>query len=188
MSPLVFPEDIDRKIVFIGLPKSGKTTLVRRLRYGDKMNTDVTTTLGVAIELIEYKDANGNSTQYLALDCGGQLEFANALWQPHVGASDAVCFLFDSSDLSSVEKAKEWLNKVLNWLDANKDTPLLFLANKSDLQSAIPLKEIIVKLDLKTIKRQSFGIYQISALKGNDVNEAFGWLFDRFERPEIINP
>lgn len=181
MSPLVFPDEIDRKIVFVGLPKSGKTTLVRRLRHGE-VDENVTTTVGVAIELIEYKNKKGESTQYLALDCGGQLEFAKALWQPHVEASDGVCFLFDSSDLNSIESATEWLNKVLDWLDNTKDTPLLFLANKSDLAEALPLKEIISKLNLKSIKRQSFGVYQISALKGTDVDDAISWLFERIDR------
>ena len=56
-------------------------------------------------------------------------------------------------------------------------------ANKSDLDEALPLKEIINQLDLKSIQMQSFGIYQISALKGTVVDEAFSWLFERVDRP-----
>ena len=186
MSPIVFPQEIDNKIVFVGLPKAGKTTLVRRLRHGDEMDPNVTTTVGVAIELIEYTDSQGVSTQYLALDCGGQLEFAKALWQPHVEASDGVCFLFDSTDTESVDSAKKWLDEVLMWIDTNnsssKDTPLLFLANKSDLDTAIDLKDIINRLQLKKIQKKSFGIYQISALKGSQVDEALDWLFERINR------
>lgn len=183
--PIVFPSEIDNKIVFVGLPKAGKTTLVRRLRHGDELDPNVTTTVGVAIELIEYVDSAGVSTQYLALDCGGQLEFAKALWQPHVQASDGVCFLFDSTAMDSVDSAKKWLDEVLGWIDtgdSNKDTPLLFLANKSDLSSAIDLKDIINRLQLKKIQKKSFGIYQISALKGTQVDEAFDWLFERINR------
>jgi small GTP-binding protein len=185
MSPIVFPQEINHKIVFVGLPKAGKTTLVRRLRHGDDMDPKVTTTVGVAIELIEYVDSSGVSTQYLALDCGGQLEFAKALWQPHVEASDGVCFLFDSTDNESVQAAKHWLDEVLSWIDRNtssKDTPLLFLANKSDLATALTMKEIIEKLQLKNIQKKSFGIYQISALKGSQVDEAFDWFFERISR------
>ena len=182
MSPIVFPQEIDRKIVFVGLPKSGKTTLVRRLKHGDKLDPNVSTTIGVAIELIDHVDSKGKSTQYLALDCGGQLEFAKALWQPHVEASDGVCFLFDSTDANSVDQAKKWLDEVLIWINTGGDTPLLFLANKSDLTNALELKDIINRLQLKNIKKKSFGIYQISALNGHQVNEAFEWLFERMDR------
>ena len=183
--PIVFPSEVQNKIVFVGLPKAGKTTLVRRLRHGDDMDANVTTTVGVAIELIEYIDSAGVSTQYLALDCGGQLEFAKALWKPHVQASDGVCFLFDSTDMESVDSAKKWLDEVLSWIDSessDRDTPLLFLANKSDLDSAIDQIEIINRLQLKKITKKSFGIYQISALKGTNVDEALDWLFERINR------
>lgn len=184
--PIVFPQEINNKIVFVGLPKAGKTTLVRRLRHGDELDPNVQTTVGVAIELIEYTDSQGVSTQYLALDCGGQLEFAKALWQPHVEASDGVCFLFDSTDMESVNSAKKWLDEVLSWIErdvsSTRDIPLLFLANKSDLDNAINLKDIINRLQLKNIQKKSFGIYQISALKGTQVDEAFDWLFERINR------
>ena len=50
--PIIFPDEIDLKVVFVGLANSGKTTLVRRLKDPDDFNTDVSPTMGVAIELL----------------------------------------------------------------------------------------------------------------------------------------
>lgn len=191
MTPVVFPDEIDRKIVFVGLPKSGKTTLVRRLRHGDEFDPETQTTIGVAIELIEHALEDGRKAQFLALDCGGQLEFAKAIWQPHVEVANGVVFLFDSTEPESVDSAHSWLLEVLEWMKHDKsDTPLLFLANKSDREDALNLAEVIKRLDLSKHMAQpkSFAVYQVSALKGTNVDEAFNWFFERLERDFPTNP
>ncbi|MHA2362908.1 MAG: ADP-ribosylation factor-like protein [Candidatus Hodarchaeales archaeon] len=185
--PVVFPEETWRKLIFIGLPKSGKTTLVRRLKFADGLDPETEPTLGVAIELLEWTDGAGRTTQWLALDCGGQTQFANAIWRPHVEAADGVIFLFDSNDPNSVQETHKWLLTVLEWISENPktgtDTPLLFIANKSDLETSLTLKNVISELKLaELIKRSSFGVYQCSALKGDNVYEAFEWFFDRLSR------
>ncbi|MFW9929396.1 MAG: ADP-ribosylation factor-like protein [Candidatus Thorarchaeota archaeon] len=178
--PIIFPDEIDLKIVFVGLANSGKTTLVRRLK-DPNFDPNVSPTMGVAIELLEFSDKNGKSVQYLALDCGGQPAFARAIWLPHVQVCNGVVFLFDSTDPESINDTSLWLHEVLDWIKQgkNKDTPLLFLANKSDDSSALPLDEVIKKLNLTKFIGKSFGVYQISALKGTNVGEAFTWFMGR---------
>ena len=176
---------IDHKTVFLGLGGAGKTTLINRLIYGDKGSIIATTpTLGVAIGLFEIVRRN-KRFQILAADCGGQLGFARALWMPQVQSSDGVVFLFDSANPDSIDETKIWLVEVLNWIKTTsdkKDRPLLFLANKSDLEQAIPLSEIIRKLKLDDFINNSFGVYQISALKGTNVDDAFDWLLERVSK------
>ena len=179
--PVIFPEEIDLKVVFVGLANSGKTTLVRRLKDPDNFDSNVSPTMGVAIELLEFNDKSGRTVQYLALDCGGQPAFFQ-MWEGHVRASDGVVFLFDSTDPSSVEDTSLWLSEVLNWLEQGKyegDTPLLFLANKSDDKKALPLDDIVKRLNLNKFIGKSFGVYHISALKGDNVTEAFQWFLNR---------
>lgn len=174
--------NFDHKTVFLGLGGAGKTTLINRLIYGDKGAKQITTpTLGVAIGIFEVFKKN-KRLQVLAADCGGQLGFARALWMPQVQSSDGVVFLFDSAEPDSIDEVKKWLDEVLNWIKVandKKDRPLLFLANKSDLKQAISLPEIITQLHLKDFINNSFGVYQISALKGTNVDDAFEWLLDR---------
>ena len=182
--PIIFPEEIDRKIVFLGLSGAGKTTLVRRLKDPAHFSPETETTLGVAIELLEFAEED-KKVQFLALDCGGQVEFARAIWMPHVQAGDGVVFLFDSAEPESVADARKWLVEVVNWImdkPNNKDTPILFLANKSDHKSALPLDQIVKLLKIKEYLGKSFGIYQISALKGTNVDEAFNWFLSRIVR------
>lgn len=182
--PIIFPDEIDLKVVFIGLAGSGKTTLVRRLKDPENFDPNPEPTMGVAVELLEFKQGE-KSVQYLALDCGGQPAFVKAIWQPHVSVADGVVFLFDSSDKDSVDDTKIWLEEVLTWIKEGKnegDTPLLFLANKSDLDNALPLKEIVDLLNLNKYIGKSFGVYQISALKGTNVDEAMNWFMERISR------
>ena len=179
--PIIFPDEIDRKIVFLGLSGAGKTTLVRRLKDPEHFNPETEATLGVAIELLEFNE-NDKKTQFLALDCGGQIEFARAIWMPHVQAGDGVVFLFDSAKPESVVEARKWLVEVVNWIKDkpnHADTPILFLANKSDLESALLLDQIVKLLKLNEFLGKSFGIYQISALTGTNVDEALKWFFSR---------
>ncbi|MHA1990170.1 MAG: ADP-ribosylation factor-like protein [Candidatus Hodarchaeales archaeon] len=180
--PIIFPDEVDIKIVFVGLANSGKTTLVRRLKDPEGFDTEVSPTMGVAIELLEFDDKDNKKVQYLALDCGGQPAFAKAVWGPHCQVANGVVFMFDSTDESSVEGTSLWLNEVLQWMKEGKykgDTPLLFLANKSDIENALPLKEIIKKLNLDKFVGKSFGVYQISALTGENVEDSLEWFYER---------
>ena len=179
--PIIFPDEIDLKIVFVGLANSGKTTLVKRLKEGG-VPEHTEPTMGVAIELLEFEDKENKKVQYLALDCGGQPAFARAVWQPHVGVANGVVFMFDSTDEGSVNDTSLWLKEVLQWMKDGKykgDLPLLFLANKSDLDTAVKLDEIIKRLNLNKFIGKSFGVYQISALTGDNVDEAFEWFYQR---------
>jgi GTPase SAR1 family protein len=173
---LLFGKEFDKQVAFVGLQNAGKTTLVKRLK--ESPSEDMTTyvpTMGLSMERFSLGE-----TEVIAADLGGQKTFRESFWRPIVEKSSAVCFVFDSADTDKVSEAGTVLQIVLSWVVPN--STFLFLANKEDLDNALPLEEIIEKLGLRDkIKERphSFGVYQMSALTGEGVQEPFEWLSEQ---------
>ena len=175
---LLFGKEFDKQISFVGLQNAGKTTLIRRLKEGVRLTTtkdDIKKqpyqpTMGLSMETFKL-----GLTEIVAADMGGHETFREPFWKPFVSKSAAVCFVFDSADVGKVMEAGEAIKQVLSWV--RPESCFLFLANKKDLPSALKLEEIIDKLKLKKLKQpHSFGIYQVSALTGEGVEDSITWL------------
>jgi ADP-ribosylation factor-like protein 1 len=59
-----------------------------------------------------------------------------------------------------------------------KSVPVLVLANKQDMQGALPEGEISNALGLHSIKNRPWGIYKTSAVTGAGLKESLNWLVD----------
>ncbi|MFX0064096.1 MAG: ADP-ribosylation factor-like protein [Candidatus Hermodarchaeota archaeon] len=177
----LFGKEIALKLTFVGLSGAGKTTLLKHLQKIDPSSSieETLPTMGMNIEILKL-----GIHEILAVDMGGQIQYAEGFWQPHVETSAAVVFVFDSADAEIIDEASIWLQRVINWTDKS-NTALLFLANKNDKEEALDLKTIIKRLRLSNIiakRPHSFAVYSISALYGMGVKEAFEWLTIRIER------
>ncbi|MFW9928680.1 MAG: ADP-ribosylation factor-like protein [Candidatus Thorarchaeota archaeon] len=171
---LLFGKEYDKQVAFVGLANAGKTTIVKRLKESpqDELNTKYVPTMGLSMERFSL-----GGTEVIAADLGGQKSFRESFWKPLVEKSSAVCFVFDSADLDKVKEAGDVLQIVLSWV--LPDSTFLFLANKKDLENALELEEIIARLGLREKIKQhphSFGVYQVSALTGEGMEESFEWL------------
>ena len=134
--------------------------------------------MGLSMETFTIK-----GIEVAAADLGGQESFIESFWKPFCEKSAAVVFVFDSADEKRVDQAGEALTKVLEWIP--DQSIFLFLANKVDLEQALNLDDIINRLKLKDMssnKPHSFGIYQVSALKGDNLEEAINWLSDQLTK------
>lgn len=176
---------IEKQIAFVGLFNAGKTTLVKRIKGEEEINSTYHPTMGLSMETFRI-----GPFEVAAADLGGQKSFQESFWKPFCKKSAAVVFVFDSADKQRVDEAGEAINKVLGWMD--EQCIFLFLANKMDLEASLSLEEIISKLKLKDISTTSphpFGIYQISALKGSNLEESLSWLSEqltKYSKPENI--
>ena len=181
---LLFGKEFDKQVAFVGLQNAGKTTLVKRLK--ETPSEDSTTyvpTMGLSMERFSLGE-----TEVIAADLGGQKSFRESFWKPLVEKSSAVCFVFDSADTTKVSEAGEVLETVLSWVDQN--STFLFLANKKDLEKALALEEIIEQLGLKEKIKQrphSFGVYQMSALTGEGIEDPFEWLNEQLFKNKNTN-
>jgi ADP-ribosylation factor protein 6 len=174
MPTKLFGRDIENQIAFVGLANAGKTTLVKKLKGEDNLQT--VPTMGMNIETLRI----GN-IEVMAVDLGGQPTYPTSLWEPFVSNSSGIVFVFDSADKSKVEEAGRWLKNVIQW--APEDSAFLFLANKQDLNEAMSLKNIIDALELEkemSKRPRTFAVYPCSALTGEGVDEPWQWMSERF--------
>lgn len=174
MPTKIFGREIENQLTFVGLANAGKTTLVRRLKGQDNLET--VPTMGMNIETLKIGDI-----EVMAADLGGQVTYPTSLWEPFVTKSVGIVFVFDSADKSKVEEAGKWLQQVIKW--APEDSAFLFLANKQDLAEAMPLEKIIESLGLEreiSMRPRTFAVYPCSALTGEGVDEPWQWMSERF--------
>ncbi len=176
MPTKLFGKDIENQLAFVGLANAGKTTLVKRLKGKDSLET--VPTMGMNIETLKIGDI-----EVMAVDLGGQATYPSSLWEPFVSKASGIVFVFDSADREKVEDAGTWLKNVIKW--APEDSAFLFLANKQDLNEAMPLERIIEALGLEreiSARPRTFAVYPCSALTGQGVDEPWQWMSDRFQR------
>ena len=60
--------------------------------------------------------------------------------------------------------------------------PLLVLANKQDLESALPASDICEKLGLFAVRNHAFQIQGCSALTKKGLDDGFQWLVKRLRK------
>lgn len=185
---ILFGKEFQTQISFVGLFNAGKTTLVMQLKKlsgsEEVISSKYSPTMGLSMETFKLGDL-----EVVAADLGGQASFQESFWKPFVSKSSSVVFVFDSADLKRVNEAGEALRKVLKWIPNN--CSFLFIANKMDLKNALKLEEIIEQLKLKEQMKErphSFGVYQISALKGTNIQEPINWLIDQITKLNKTNP
>ena len=168
----------DLKVTIIGLRDAGKTTLVKRLKGNEVIET--VPTMGVNLEILKIPLDNDKFLDIQVFDLGGQDTHLVKLWRPFIRQATGVIFVFDSANKNNIDQVKIWLDQSVFWCSIHK--PFLFLANKQDLPQSLSTKEIIDLLALEKYLNESprpFAIYKCSALTGEGVNEPWKWLSEQ---------
>ncbi len=168
-------------LVFVGLDKSGKTTLIKYLQGGGEGDLATTPTLGADFHNMSVYNIRFNIT-----DLGGQKDFRE-LWAKPVKESDLVVFVIDAIDKARFAESYEELNKVINSLPARKDgsrVPLVVACNKVDLlpnDASISQKRQelynIFKLERLTNSRNPWQMQMISAKRGDGLLDLMTWIY-----------
>jgi len=131
----------------IGLDSAGKTTVLYRLKYNQYMNT--APTIGFNCEKFRI-----NGSAYTVWDVGGQ-DKLRPLWRSYTRCTDGIIFVIDSTKEDRMEEAKLELLKICKNNSGNGSSkssghiPILILANKQDLPSALDECKIEAALGLK---------------------------------------
>ncbi|MHA1148839.1 MAG: Rab family GTPase [Promethearchaeota archaeon] len=153
------------KIVIIGDPEVGKTSLI--LRFTDNaFNRKYLPTLGVNVceKNISIDDHNA---QFLIWDIAGQLKFKKMRKHFYQGA-DGVVIVFDLAKRKSFENVKNWYEDIKNILSQREILGTL-VGNKKDLTERVVSKEeaevLAIELGVEYI--------ETSAKTGENVQEIF---------------
>lgn len=168
---------INRPIVTMicGIDNAGKTTLKTVLN--DQLDAFVVPTVGFSKPLNQVID-DFNTTIY---DLGGGATFRKA-WKDFFPGVHGLIFVVDASDTSRMDEVKETLHDLAN-TDFVKGKPILILANKQDLPSAVDEVVIAEKLgltDLNSSNKVCTCIAKNSETQDKNIdpriNVAFKWL------------
>lgn len=183
----------------VGLDGAGKTTLLYQLKLGQQVET--IPTVGFTVETVRHRNIELN-----VWDVGGQRKL-ESLWQHYLNmchvtekASSpqpsehtvrAIVFVVDAADHGRIDEAREELRRVASYADTHSTEcerlagPLLVVANKSDLENAMPVPELERALGLREWNlTRTYRVLSASAATGDGVKRSFDWLVESILRPE----
>mmetsp|Transcript_56617 Transcript_56617/g.132862 ORF Transcript_56617/g.132862 Transcript_56617/m.132862 type:complete len:194 (-) Transcript_56617:98-679(-) len=159
-------------LLVVGLDNSGKTTLLKRISDEDVTNVEPT---------------HGFNAKSLVLPGGSQLavwDMAGSLasrpyWRHFFASSTALVFVVDATDRGRLFENQSVLHDTVAE-EQLRGVPILVMANKQDLASALNEDELRAELQLEKLRAQgvSCGVRPCCALSGAGVLDALQWLVD----------
>lgn len=169
------------RVLTIGLDAAGKTTILYRLKLGEVVTT--IPTIGFNVETIDHK-----SIQITVWDVGGR-DKIRPLYRHYFPNTQALIYVVDSNDRERMDSARDEMQKFLKE-DELRDCIFLLLANKQDLENAMPLDEVKKALKFDEIKHDHKNAFSTVATTGDGLNEAIDWLSDTvlIKQNQIIKP
>jgi len=160
--------DYQFKIIIVGDPNVGKTSLI--LRYTDNaFRRNYVPTLGVMVSDKIFK-IEDSIVQLTLWDIGGQQKFQTMRNQFYRG-SDAVFLVFDLTRVESFNNIPKWFSDVSQQLkDRSEEIMGFIIGNKKDLIDKIQVTEDMERLIANKLE---LGFIETSALLGENVDYAF---------------
>lgn len=143
----IVPHGQDWNVVMIGLDNVGKTTLIQKLKYGKSEEVYTTPTIGFNVEVV----TPCKGLTFTMWDIGGQ-DKLRRLWSNYYTACRAIIFIVDSSDRQRLPESRKALHLALEDPAMPKDIPVMILANKQDLPSALSAEDIFVNMGLEHVE------------------------------------
>lgn len=163
------------KLVFCGLDRAGKTTIIKTLQEGEVVQT--MRTIGFTIDQIKIKD------EILEIiDLGGQIEFRPG-WSLHLNSAGILVWVIDSSDIERFTEVIQEFKKSIKYIP--KNALIVVLANKQDLENAVDEEEIEKLLDLSNITNK-WRIFATSSITTEGLRNAFSWIYDNFSGKKLL--
>ena len=157
------------RVLILGLDAAGKTTVLYQLKLGEIVTT--IPTIGFNVETVTHKNID-----LVLWDVGGR-DKIRPLYKHYFKDTKALVFVIDSNDRERIDEAQEELFKILSE-DELKESTVLILANKKDLDNAMSIQEIKEKLKFDEIKQIKKNIFGTVATKNIGINDAFNWITD----------
>ena len=165
------------KIVIVGSPAAGKTTLFNRYCF-NSFNMDTKMTIGINFQstYLKVRLRNGAAIEekYVAnsiFDFGGQERFRPLIPKFLEGANGAI-LIFDSVSYTSFDKIDYWHSKLI---ENTYSIPIILVGSKSDLLDKTPQNEIVSKNAINQYieERKLDGYFLTSVLENHNVLEVF---------------
>eukprot|EP01061_Rhynchopus_euleeides_P047143 TRINITY_DN92_c1_g1_i3.p1 TRINITY_DN92_c1_g1~~TRINITY_DN92_c1_g1_i3.p1 ORF type:complete len:199 (+),score=66.04 TRINITY_DN92_c1_g1_i3:71-598(+) len=160
----------DVKVLMAGLDAAGKSTVLYKLKSGNRLTT---IPMAVRCGTVERR----NMRLHLR-------DTSSRQWDYDAEGAGAVVFIVDSNDASNIERARDELHKLATD-DALSNAALLVMANKQDLPRAMSPAELTDRLGLKSLRLREWFIQGTCAATGEGLYEGLDWLAASMKRRSL---
>jgi len=123
---------LKKKVVVLGMPNAGKTSLVQKLRYGEPQN--IKPTVGFNLETIKQ-----DGLELMVFDIAGA---ARSMWSHYLENADIIIYVFDATLLTIYDITSELL-KMINRHAAARRCLFICALNKTDLEAAVSNQQFL---------------------------------------------
>ncbi|MHA2306776.1 MAG: ADP-ribosylation factor-like protein [Candidatus Hodarchaeales archaeon] len=175
-------------VVLLGTSGVGKSTIAFYLEHGYPPPSSIKPTIAFGINHIVFeKELIG------LIDVGGQRRFLDMRYHERfVRTADGLVFVIDSAR-KDFKHDEQWLDDALQLI--TKEIPILVIANKQDLQGALPpalLEEHFISFSLSNYTYKIFGTVASDPggiRSGENIESAFLYLVKqiRMKRNFLLN-
>jgi small GTP-binding protein len=149
------------KILLVGLDAVGKSTIYYKLRHDETFKTPIKETLNKNIDITIFDL--------------GRHEAIRKMFDHYIENTDVIIYVIDSGNIDRMEESCNELHRLLKDKMLGK-VPILFLANKQDLNEALSVSEITKIMKLECIEDRVWNIQATSALDGNGLLDGLSWI------------
>lgn len=158
----------EARILMLGLDAAGKTTILYKLKLNETVSS--IPTIGFNVETVTPV----KGVTFTVWDVGGQ-DKIRPLWKHYFHNTEGLVYVVDSADRERISEAKEELFWILD-SDEMRGVPVVVLANKQDLPSAVQPAEVANRLGLPSVRTHQWFIQGTCAVSGDGLLEAMGEL------------
>ncbi|KAH0866701.1 hypothetical protein HID58_083912 [Brassica napus] len=176
-------QETEPRIVLFGLPGTGKSSILHKLKTGEVLSTNMPT-VGLDMESFKYK----NSSFYF-VEMGGQYRYRMIpLWTHYFQQVSGFVYVVDTKDRERMEETKSFLHMVMDEIQGNvpDNVAVLVYANKHEVPGAMTAYEISNELDLASLRQKNWQrnwhVQSSCALSGDGLHEGLDWLLKNAER------
>ena len=167
-------------ILIIGVDGAGKTCVLESLKglYTSQPGLEQSKIISTVGLNVGRMDAHGS--QLVFWDLGGKAEL-RSIWDKYFAESHALIYVVDAAADQRLLEARSALEQALGSRGLY-DAPLLVLANKCDVDTALHGDEVTEQLGLRTVISRPCRVQAASALTGDGLKEGLEWLVQATKR------